>query len=364
MSIRRGMVEGGVIDDLAKNSNTRRFETGSTAQQFDGETVSSLLFGLEKISNRTLSLFPHPCSFTAPPSSNRTNRPRPTPIAVSPEIEVEPRRKAFNYTFRLHEGKANRKAFKVNSELDKRQKQYATDHTQVTEALAHAGLESCNLIVSIDYTKSNEWTGARSFNRRGLHYIGSALNPYEQAISIIGKTLVGFDEDNLIPCYGFGDVLCVSILATSTHDQDVFRFYPDDRFCNGFEEVLSQYREIVPHLRLAVTSFGRIIEMAMTIVEKSGGQYHVTRSVDTEHGHKLPLSIILVGVGDGPWDMAREFDDNIPARAFDNFQVRNVLERVPLPPPVYSAPSFSSAKSSCSSNFHRDLRFGHTRPQT
>ncbi|KAL7213044.1 hypothetical protein ACSBR2_015699 [Camellia fascicularis] len=114
---------------------------------------------------------------------------------------------------------------------------------QVTEALAHAGLQSSNLIVGIDFTKSNEWTGARSFIRRSLHYIGSGLNPYEQAISIIGKTLAAFDEDNLIPCYGFGDA--------STHDQDVFRFYPDDWFCNGFEEVLSQYREIVPHLRLA-----------------------------------------------------------------------------------------------------------------
>lgn len=34
---------------------------------------------------------------------------------------------------------------------------------QVTEALARAGLESSNLIVGIDFTKSNEWTGATVF---------------------------------------------------------------------------------------------------------------------------------------------------------------------------------------------------------
>ncbi|KAK9038276.1 hypothetical protein V6N11_023156 [Hibiscus sabdariffa] len=285
---------------------------------------------------------------------------------------------------------------------------------QVTEALVNAGLESSNLIVGIDFTKSNQWTGKRSFNGKSLHHIGNGSNPYEQAISIIGRTLAVFDEDNLIPCFGFGDA--------STHDHDVFSFYPDKRFCNGFEEVLSRYREIVPHLRLSgPTSFAPIIEMAMTIVEQSCGQYHVlviiadgqvTGSDDTGHGglspqeqktinaivqaSKLPLSIIVVGVGDGPWDLMKEFDDNIPARAFDNFQfvnfteimsksiaptrkemefalaalmeipsqykatiehnilgVRkgNVPERVPLPPRTYGPAFFNSLKPSHSTRY-------------
>ncbi|XP_011034031.1 PREDICTED: E3 ubiquitin-protein ligase RGLG2-like isoform X1 [Populus euphratica] len=290
---------------------------------------------------------------------------------------------------------------------------------QVTAALAQAGLESSNLIVGIDFTKSNEWTGARSFNRRSLHDIGNVQNPYEQAISIIGRTMSAFDEDNLIPCFGFGDA--------STHDQDVFSFFPEERFCNGFEEVLTRYKEIVPNLRLAgPTSFAPVIEMAITIVEQGGGQYHVlliiadgqvTRSVDTHHGQlspqerrtidaivkasEYPLSIILVGVGDGPWEMMREFDDNIPARAFDNFQFVNFTEimsknvsqsrkeaefalaalmeipsqykatielgllgnhhrgnapeRVPLPPPLYGQTSSSKSKASRSSSFQQHV---------
>jgi len=76
---------------------------------------------------------------------------------------------------------------------------------QVKAALQLAGLESSNLIIGVDFTKSNEWTGKRCFNGRSLHHLGGPPNPYEQAISIIGKTLSGFDEDNQIPCFGFGD---------------------------------------------------------------------------------------------------------------------------------------------------------------
>ena len=40
-------------------------------------------------------------------------------------------------------------------------------------------------------------------------------------------------------------------LAVSTHDEDVFSFYPDGKACYGFEEVLVRYREIIPQLKLA-----------------------------------------------------------------------------------------------------------------
>ncbi|KAG6670522.1 hypothetical protein I3843_Q058400 [Carya illinoinensis] len=194
---------------------------------------------------------------------------------------------------------------------------------QVTEALSRAGLESSNLIVGMT---SQRATSKRSFNRRSLHHIGDEQNPYEQAISIIGKTLSTFDEDNLIP--------------SSTHDQEVFSFYSDENFCDGFEEVLSRYRELVPHLRLA-------------------GKKTVDAIVKASD---YPLSIVLVGVGDGPWDMMREFDDN-PARSFDNFQFVNfteiistrgkAIDRIPLPPPMYGAASFSGRKPSYSSSFDK-----------
>ncbi|CAI6000326.1 unnamed protein product [Closterium sp. NIES-64] len=222
---------------------------------------------------------------------------------------------------------------------------------RVQEKLREVGLESSNLIVAVDFTKSNEWTGKHTFGGRCLHAIGPHMNPYEQAIQIIGETLEPFDEDNLIPAFGFGDA--------TTHDKAVFSFNRDNRPCNGIAEALARYRAIAPHVKLSgPTSFAPAIEAAVRIVEESGGNYHVlliiadgqvTRSADVPPGQlskqeratvdaivaasNYALSIILVGVGDGPWEVMHSFDDGLPQRNFDNFQFVDCSQILAAPGP-------------------------------
>jgi len=203
---------------------------------------------------------------------------------------------------------------------------------QVQEGLKVAGLESSSLILGVDYTISNKDAGKHTFFGRSLHSISPDIqNPYQQVISIIGRTLEIFDDDKLIPAYGFGD--------KTTQEKAVFPFYTN-KVCQGFQEVLSRYNEITPNVTLAgPTSFAPIIKEAVRLVKQEKG-YHIlliaadgqvtpdsdysqseteTRNAIVE-ASEYPLSIIVVGVGDGPWQMMEEFDDQLPDRKFDNFQ--------------------------------------------
>lgn len=73
-----------------------------------------------------------------------------------------------------------------------------------------------------------------------------------EVISIVGRTLEPFDDDKLIPAYGFGDI--------TTTDKAVFPFYPPPKVCVGFQEVLKRYVEITPGIQLSgPTSFAPII---------------------------------------------------------------------------------------------------------
>ena len=114
--------------------------------------------------------------------------------------------------------------------------------------------------------------------------------------------------------------------------KECFPFYPD-RGCNGLDEVLIRYNEFASQVQMSgPTNFAPVIRKAMSIVKETG-QFHVLvliadgqvdkrkETIDAiVEAARYPLSIVCIGVGDGPWDTMEEFDDDIPQRAFDNFQ--------------------------------------------
>ncbi|KCV67607.1 hypothetical protein H696_05881 [Fonticula alba] len=220
----------------------------------------------------------------------------------------------------------------------------------VQAALRKANLESSNLIFAIDYTASNLQTGQESFGGRCLHWLDpnrDQQNPYQQAINVIGATLESFDEDKIIPAYGFGDV--------NTRDVGVFPLHVDPRGCHTFQEVMQRYIDVTPHVQMSgPTCFAPAINVALEIVRQNRNQYHIlvivadgqvsnmkrTRDAIVEASN-YPLSIVLVGVGDGPWDQMKHYDD-MPGRRFDNFQFVN-LHKIVKQNPSYPDPAFALA---------------------
>ncbi|CAD5116547.1 DgyrCDS5426 [Dimorphilus gyrociliatus] len=198
----------------------------------------------------------------------------------------------------------------------------------VSEAIRAAGLESSNIIFGVDFTKSNEWQGRKTFEGRCLHDVSiGGLNPYQQVIRILGSAIEKFDDDNIIPCFGFGDV--------TSRDVSVFPFR-EEGYCRGFHDALSAYTQLAKRVKMSgPTSFAPLIYKAIDIIQQTKS-YHIlviiadgqmTSEAPTRKAiidaSNWPLSIILIGVGDGPWEEMENYDDRLPQRKFDNFQFVN-----------------------------------------
>ena len=112
-----------------------------------------------------------------------------------------------------------------------------------------------------------------------------------------------------------------------------------DAPCRGFEGVLSEYRRALQRgiVLSGPTSFAPVIRKAIDLVKASGNELHVlliiadgqvSEALDCKRetinaiveASRVPLSIVIVGVGDGPFDQMETFDDQLPERRFDNLQ--------------------------------------------
>ncbi|CAF2030762.1 unnamed protein product [Brassica napus] len=138
------------------------------------------------------------------------------------------------------------------------------------------------------------------------------VNPYENAIFVIGKTLAPSDEDNFISCFGFVD--------STTHGEEVFSLHSDNSPSHGFEDVLPCYRGFTPNFPLSgPISYELLIDAAVDIVEQSNRQFHVLvigadGHVKGNSDNKRKQLFLNVSVGDGPWADMRKMGNLIPKR--------------------------------------------------
>ena len=220
----------------------------------------------------------------------------------------------------------------------------------VQKDLRKHGLEGSDMILGLDFTGSNSWQGRRTFNdgknnddwSENLHRLdptGSILNPYQQVITAIGAALSVFDDDNLIPAFGFGDKETShdSIFDLNSGQKCGAEFGVAAEPCEGFDTVLAKYSaRVKDRILWGKTTFHPLINEAARIAREEESfhilvivgdgaiepESNVTQTIEAivNASKDAPLSIIMVGVGDGPWDLMEQFDDELPARVFDNFQ--------------------------------------------
>jgi len=185
-------------------------------------------------------------------------------------------------------------------------------------------LEDIEIMVAVDATRSNEMNGALTYGGRSLHdvhYRGGHENPYAMAMRFSTKFLQK-DTHGEVPLYYFG--------SEQANAKGGVHFVAE---CKGAQELQQTYTKTIGHQTLSgPTLFIPTISEALRRVKETN-KFHVLLiltdgMVQEEEEHyrvlnqasKFPLSIVCVGVGDGPWDEMQRFDRKMPkGRVFDNF---------------------------------------------
>uniref|UniRef100_A0A8C6Z066 Copine-3 n=1 Tax=Nothoprocta perdicaria TaxID=30464 RepID=A0A8C6Z066_NOTPE len=178
-----------------------------------------------------------------------------------------------------------------------------------------------NFTVGIDFTGSN----GDPKSPDSLHYISpDGINEYLIAIWSVGSVVQDYDTDKLFPAFGFGAQIPPSWQVSH---EFALNFNPSNPYCQGIQGIVDAYRQILPQIRLyGPTNFSPIINhvarfAAHAAQQGSASQYFVLLIItDGEitdldqtrqaivHASKLPMSIIIVGVGQADFK-AMEFLD-------------------------------------------------------
>ncbi|XP_077695340.1 copine-5 isoform X2 [Eretmochelys imbricata] len=218
-----------------------------------------------------------------------------------------------------------------------------------------------NFTVAIDFTASN----GNPSQSTSLHYMNPyQLNAYAMALKAVGEIIQDYDSDKMFPALGFG--------AKIPPDGHVSHEFPlngntDNPYCSGIEGILEAYHKSLKTVQLyGPTNFAPVVNHVAryATTEQDGSQYFVlliitdgvisdmaqTKEaivnvssredqlpidppafVPLPQAAKLPMSIIIVGVGQAEFDAMVELDgDDIRISSRGKIAERDIVQFVPF----------------------------------
>ena len=200
-----------------------------------------------------------------------------------------------------------------------------------------------NLDIAIDYTQSNGYPDSPN----SLHYISAeGGNDYEKAIKSCGKIIAYYDYDNLFPVYGFG-----GIPQNSDNVSHCFNInFNENPEIETLDNIIKYYRESLNKVKFyGPTFFAPVIKRVMSEIsdelenKKEENHYHIlliltdgiiTDMIDTVNciveASKLPLSIVIVGIGEADFENMKFLDgDIIPlVNSYGELRKRDIVQFV------------------------------------
>ncbi|KAG7468686.1 hypothetical protein MATL_G00145620 [Megalops atlanticus] len=222
-------------------------------------------------------------------------------------------------------------------------------------------LGGCQLMftVGIDFTASN----GNPREPSSLHHINPlGSNEYLSAIWAVGQIIQDYDTDKMFPALGFGAKLPPDWKVSH---EFAINFNPTNPFCYGVEGIAQAYSACLPHLQFyGPTNFSPIINhvarfASQAVQQETAAQYFILLIItdgvisdmdETRHAvvqaAKLPMSIIIVGVGNADFAAMEFLDgDNRVLRSYTGEEaVRDIVQFVPFRD-FRNAPKETLAKS-------------------
>jgi E3 ubiquitin-protein ligase RGLG len=196
---------------------------------------------------------------------------------------------------------------------------YANYNVFMTDMKKCGVLEDLNIMIFIDKTKSNEWTGTTSYGGKCLHDYRGSVNPYQNVIRCL-KNLMGTDRDSFIPVYEFGSNLAnkysthLRMLGVAKTTVDVENLYLESLKYNNMGQV--EGLEGPTTLQYIIEEAIRVQRITknylVAVVITDGSPDEKFRLADIESLEKAtdyPLSFVTYGVGDGPFEYYENLDD-------------------------------------------------------